>query len=665
MNRQDGFRGWAMALLFWAGTCSGAPLVIDHRHTDVAALTAAQINRAKATLHIAYAHTSHGSQLTDGMSGLVGFANGGGGGLALPADIFAWNNGGAGGALDLHDYAMDGDVGYYPDWVNHTRAYLDDPAHADVNVVVWSWCGQMGDKYAAGTLASEYLQPMAALEQSYPRVAFVYMTGHVDIWDDADNKAACQAIRTWCASGDRVLYDFNDIERYDPDGVYYPYVSDDCGVYDSAGGAQIGNWAVAWQNSHVEGVDWYVCDSAHSEPLNANRKAYAAWHLWCRLAERIQPSVLTVTPASRTYAAAGAAGQQLAVAANGPWTATSSAPWLAISGGAAGTGAGTVTFAAAANAGAARTATIAVSGGGATGTFTACQWPASPFAGLAADGDYDGDGAADVGIYNPASGTWLLALGTGAHWRFAWGGASFMPVPADYNGDGLLDFALYRRTRGTWFIQDSGGSSRKVPFGWGRTVPVPGDYDGDGKADLALFNPDSARWYVQGTAAGGYSAQWGWAGVPTVPVPGDYDGDGAADLAIYHPASGQWFVLQSGSGLMLRKTWGSAAMVPVPADYDGDGKTDVAAFRRATGQWYLALSGGGSRTATLGWASTVPVPADYDGDGRADVAVYNRDSGIWYVVESATGVLTRRTWGWRGTLPVHPLPWIHAWFGLP
>ena len=74
MGRQDGLRGWALALLFLAGTCSGAPLVIDHRHADVAALTAAQINRAKATLHIAYAHTSHGSQLTAGMTGLVGCA---------------------------------------------------------------------------------------------------------------------------------------------------------------------------------------------------------------------------------------------------------------------------------------------------------------------------------------------------------------------------------------------------------------------------------------------------------------------------------------------------------------------------------------------------------------------------------------------------------------
>lgn len=275
--------GWLLLLLLTAPAGRAAPLLIDHRHTDITALPQAQIERAKAALHIAYGHTSHGSQLTDGMSGLVDFANGGGRGLALPADIFAWNHGGASGALDLHDYALCNDVGYYPDWVVCTSNYLEDPANSNVNVVIWSWCGQMDDKYAAGTLTNEYLAPMAAFERNYPRVTFVYMTGHVDIWDDANNKAACAAIRAWCAASNRVLYDFNDIEHHDPDGNYYEFVNDDCGIYDGAGGTQTGNWAQAWQAAHTEGVDWYNCSSAHSEPLNANRKAAAAWALWCAL----------------------------------------------------------------------------------------------------------------------------------------------------------------------------------------------------------------------------------------------------------------------------------------------------------------------------------------------------------------------------------------------
>lgn len=275
---------WWAAVVVAAATGRAAPVVIDHRHTDITALTQAQIERAKDVLHIAYGHTSHGSQLTDGMSGLVGFANGGGKGLALSTNIFAWNNGGSGGALDLHDNAMDRDVGYYPQWVAHTTHYLNDPANADVNVVIWSWCGQMDDKYAAGTLTNQYLAPMAELETEYPDVVFVYMTGHVDIWDDADNKAACEAIRNWCTVSNRVLYDFNDIEHWDPDGTYYEFVNDDCAVYARAGGASTGNWATEWQAAHTQDVDWYDCGSAHSQPLNANQKAYAVWALWCTLA---------------------------------------------------------------------------------------------------------------------------------------------------------------------------------------------------------------------------------------------------------------------------------------------------------------------------------------------------------------------------------------------
>ena len=262
----------AAALLVAAGTAGAAPVLIDHRDVDIAQLTLPRIERAKAALHIAYGHTSHGSQLTDGMSGLVGFANGGGKGLALPANAFAWNNGGSGGALDLHDYALCDDVGYYPGWVVCTSNYLNDPAHADVNVILWPWCGQMDDKYAAGTLSNEYLRPMATFEREYPRVAFVYMTGHVDIWDDADNKAACAAIRDWCSVSNRILYDFNDIEHYDPDGTYFEFVNDDCAYYAGPGGSALGNWATEWQAAHVQNVDWYNCSSAHSQPLNANQK---------------------------------------------------------------------------------------------------------------------------------------------------------------------------------------------------------------------------------------------------------------------------------------------------------------------------------------------------------------------------------------------------------
>ncbi|NCC51277.1 MAG: hypothetical protein EOM20_08690 [Spartobacteria bacterium] len=272
------------ALCFLVSTlCMAGALIIDHNDIDITQLTEADINRAKAVLHIAYGHTSHGSQITDGMSGLVGFANGGGLGMSFSNNIFAWNNGGTGGALDLHDYAMGGDVGGYPQWYNNTITYLENPANSDVNVIMWSWCGQMPGKYAGGTLTNDYLAPMSALEATYTNVTFIYMTGHTDIWDDANQKAACDAIRNYCIENDKVLFDFSDIEHYNPDGTFFEFVNDTCDYYAYAGGSSLGNWATEWQGSHVQNVDWYSCGSQHSQPLNANMKAYAIWKLWCEL----------------------------------------------------------------------------------------------------------------------------------------------------------------------------------------------------------------------------------------------------------------------------------------------------------------------------------------------------------------------------------------------
>jgi len=269
-------------------------MIIDRRHTKLADVPLEWIEAAKSDLHIAYGHTSHGSQVTTGMTGLTTFANAPHGG-----STYAWNDGGTGGALDLADAPFSGawDLGN-PDftaWATATRSYIDDPANADVNVVMWSWCGEVSSASQADI--TTYLTLMSGLEQDYPDVSFVYMTGHTDGSGLTGNlHVRNQQIRDYCEANDKVLYDFEDIESYDPDGTYFGdrNVADSC---DYNGG----NWATEWQDSHTQGVDWYSCDSAHSQPLNANLKAYAAWWLWARLAgwNRLPtPTVSGFTPAS-------------------------------------------------------------------------------------------------------------------------------------------------------------------------------------------------------------------------------------------------------------------------------------------------------------------------------------------------------------------------------
>ncbi len=70
------------------------------------------------------------------------------------------------------------------------------------------------------------------------------------------------------------MFDFEDIELYDPDGNYFgdKNVTDSCNYYNDT---YSGNWADEWQAANPD--EWYSCSSAHSQPLNANMKAYAAW----------------------------------------------------------------------------------------------------------------------------------------------------------------------------------------------------------------------------------------------------------------------------------------------------------------------------------------------------------------------------------------------------
>ncbi len=251
--------------------------IFDQSNLDISKIPTDRINTAKATLHIAYGHTSHGSQLITGMTGLMDWKG----------DLYKWNNGDMDGALDIRDRIMGGDLGHNGnlEWEVATRSLLENENSSDINVIIWSWCGGVSDNTENGI--NIYLNAMDKLEEDYPYVQFVYMTGHLDGTGEEGNlHIRNEQIRNFCINNNKILYDFADIESYDPDGIYYlDKMANDACAYDSDGdGSRDKNWAIDWQNSHEENVDWYQCSSAHSQPLNANRKAYAAWCLWARLA---------------------------------------------------------------------------------------------------------------------------------------------------------------------------------------------------------------------------------------------------------------------------------------------------------------------------------------------------------------------------------------------
>ena len=234
-------------------------LIIDNTCTKLDSIPVIWIDSAKLKLRIAYEHTSHGSQIVDGMNGLSKWKG----------DMYK--------GLNLNDHAITGwsDLGSAT-WDTDTRNYLN--SHPEINVVMWSWCGQVST--ATPEFIDNYLSKMTALETEFPNVTFIYMTGHLDGTGEMGNlNQRNEQIRNYCKVNNKVLFDFAAIESYDPDGNYFLNrgANDNCD-YDG------GNWAIEWQNAHQQNTHWYSCGSAHSQPLNANLKAYAAWNMWARLA---------------------------------------------------------------------------------------------------------------------------------------------------------------------------------------------------------------------------------------------------------------------------------------------------------------------------------------------------------------------------------------------
>ncbi len=218
------------------------------------------IETAKTGFTMFYGHTSHGSQILTGME-MVRVEN--------PACDY--NNGP--GTFQFQQF-MD-DLGHTGDvsWVPPTIDAL--ALNPDINVVMWSWCAGCSDNTEEGI--EIYLTEMSQLEQDYPDVHFIYMTGHLDGTGPSGNLyARNNQIRAYCEANGKILFDFADIESYDPDGVWYPDETDACG------------WCSDWCAAH----DCPTCSNcAHSHCFNCYRKGKAFWWMLCALAAGMDAGV--------------------------------------------------------------------------------------------------------------------------------------------------------------------------------------------------------------------------------------------------------------------------------------------------------------------------------------------------------------------------------------
>jgi len=243
-------------------------LIVDHTYTDPDLLSTEQIDAIQAHFRIHYAHTSHGSQITEGLERIANtkpqynvaiyYSS-----LPVQADALCIFDGQENETYITPDLYWEA-----PEGVQLTKNVLNH--NQTINISMWAWCCQL--EYYDATQVQLYLNTMTALEAAYPHVTFIYMTGNAQ--SESENRHQLNnLIRQYCQANKKVLFDFADLDCW----------------YN---GQQHRIYGVPCEHPHYNGDQ-----AGHTTYESCENKGKAFWYLLAQLVQEQSAAVPQGEPA--------------------------------------------------------------------------------------------------------------------------------------------------------------------------------------------------------------------------------------------------------------------------------------------------------------------------------------------------------------------------------
>ena len=252
-------------------------LVIDHTCIDLDIIPSEWIDSAQDNIRVHYAHTSHGGQITEGLSRIESENSTFDcsiGDQVLPTD--------AGTLCILDGNPPESYITPELYWQGASaRAITQNTINNNptLSVSLWSWCTQLYDYSEAQ--AQEYLGNMSLLESANPDITFIYMTCNAQSTSDSgyNRWLRNEQIRQYCQDNDKILFDFADLDCWS-DGVH--------STYDFVVGEET-------LKIPVEHPDFNGDEAAHTTYTSCEQKGKGFWWLMAMLAGWNAPDPITTT----------------------------------------------------------------------------------------------------------------------------------------------------------------------------------------------------------------------------------------------------------------------------------------------------------------------------------------------------------------------------------
>jgi len=563
------------------------------------------VESIESAFNIYYVHTSHGSQIMTGIS-MVHDENG-----DYDAPYF---------------YERSDDLGHNGDtsWVPYTRTYIE--SHPECNMAMFSWCGGCSDNTEEGI--NTYLAKMEELEDDYPSVTFIYMTGHLDGSGPSGNLyVRNNQIRDYCELNEKILFDFADIESWDPDGNYYPDEDDEC------------YWCYDWCAVHA----CPTCGScAHSHCFNCYLKGKAWWWMMARISGW-NPQQDTIPEIMNTYPASNQTGVDVNTNINITFdiemnAASIDSTTFVIHSGISGVCSGTYMYDAV--------------------TKTATFDPDTDFeigdeVSVILTTGIESEGA--VGLSKGRVFNFIVEVGRQNTGLFD--SIDIIPLTndpwdaccADIDGDGLTDIAVTCESGAVRVLTNVGAGiewdESSYDVGVLPRFITAADFNQDDHIDLAVANQLSFSISIlmnQGTGELAPAVDYAVSGYPFTLSPADMNADGFIDLVTCDITTGEVTV-------MINEGDGSFSELPSQyvgpetyssdiADLDNDGDMDLVLSLAQDSVRVLMNDGDGTLGASIGYPADSQVisavASDLDGDGYVDLATANMGHQVLSLFEN-------------------------------